>query len=116
MTPRSSTILSPVFSCYRIGAEVQLRTSHVVEPDVPADGVEGVVLPAHAHVPQPGLVVEDPQAVEEYDAVEEEPPALLAELGEGGGYTCSPLLTEPSLHLEQIAYVYKNVEGVPKKY
>ena len=74
-------------------------TCHVVEPDVPADGVEGVVLPAHAHVPQPGLVVEDAQAVGENDAVEEEPPALLAELGEGGGYTCTPLLTEPSLHL-----------------
>ena len=85
-----------------------VHTCHVVEPDVPADGMEGVVLPAHAHVPQPGLVVEDPQAVGENDAVEEEPPALLAELGEGGGYTCTPLLTEPSLHLEKIAYVHKN--------
>ena len=98
-----------------VNSHKYVRTSHVVEPDVPTDGVEGVVLPAHAHVPQPGLVVEDPQAVEEYDAVEEEPPALLAELGEGGRYTCSPLLTEPSLHLEQIAYVYKNIEGFPKK-
>ena len=84
-----------------------VRTNHVVEPDVPADGVVGVLLPAGAHVPQPGLVVEDPQAVEEYDAIEEEPPALLAELGESGRYTCSPLLTEPSLHLVKIACVYK---------
>ena len=62
-----------------------VRTNHVVEPDVPADGVVGVLLPAGPHVPQPGLVVEDAEAVDEHDGVEDEPPAALAELGEGGG-------------------------------
>ena len=77
-------------------------TNHVVEPDVPADGVVGVLLPAGPHVPQPGLVVEDAQAVDEHDGVEDEPPAALAELGEGGGQVGSPLLPEPSLHLVDV--------------
>ena len=77
-------------------------TNHVVEPDVPADGVVGVLLPAGPHVPQPGLVVEDAQAVDEHDGVEDEPPAALAELGESGGQVGSPLLPEPSLHLVDV--------------
>ena len=81
-----------------------VRTNHVVEPDVPADGVVGVLLPAGAHVPQPGLVVEDAEAVDEHDGVEDEPPAALAELGEGGGQVGSPLLPEPSLHLVMLGY------------
>ena len=76
-------------------------TNHVVEPDVPADGVVGVLLPAGPHVPQPGLVVEDAQAVDEHDGVEDEPPAALAELGEGGGHGGPPPVSEPSLNLEQ---------------
>ena len=77
-------------------------TNHVVEPDVPADGVVGVLLPAGPHVPQPGLVVEDAQAVDEHDGVEDEPPAALAELGESGGQVGSPLFPEPSLHLVDV--------------
>ena len=83
-----------------------VRTNHVVEPDVPADGVVGVLLPAGAHVPQPGLVVEDAEAVDEHDGVEDEPPAALAELGEGGRQVGSPLLPEPSLHLVDVGISY----------
>ena len=74
-------------------------TEHVVEPDVPADCVVWILLPAGPRVPQPGLVVEDPHPAQEAAGVEEESPASLAKLGHPGGQVGSPPVPVPSLNL-----------------
>ena len=77
------------------------RTYHVVPPDVALHGVVGILRPAGASVPQPGLAGQHLQPVQEDARVEDEPPAALAELGDGGGHAGPSLVPEPSLHLQQ---------------
>ena len=74
-------------------------TEHIVEPDVPADGVVRILLPAGPCVPQPGLVEQDPDPTDEAARVEEEPPAALAKLGHPCGHFGSPPVSVPSLNL-----------------
>ena len=74
-------------------------TEHIVEPDVPADGVVRILLPAGPSVPQPGLVEQDPDPADEAARVEEEPPAALAKLCHPGGHFGSPPVSVPSLNL-----------------
>ena len=74
-------------------------TEHIVEPDVPADGVVRILLPAGPGVPQPGLVEQDPDPADEATRVKEEPPAALAKLGHPCGHFGSPSVSVPSLNL-----------------
>ena len=76
-------------------------TYHVVEPDVPAHSMIRILFPASSNIPEPGLAVENNETVDEHAGVEDEPPAALAELGEGGGHGGPPPVSEPSLNLEQ---------------
>ena len=64
-----------------------------------------ILLPTGSHVPEPRLAVEDAEPVAEHHRVEDEPPAALAELGQGGGHVGSPSVSEPSLHLQNISRV-----------
>ena len=47
--------------------------------------VFGIVHPAHIDIPEPGLVPQHRQTIDEYSGVEHEPPACLIELLQGGG-------------------------------